>query len=218
MIWSSRALVTLVSGPVFTRSGVRPLGNSTVDIPPGGQGPVTQANSWIERYTPAERSQHVLHYHPGIFDAFYAGNVSSCDGGAAFRNEDPDHSVPEYFRGIGQFRELGVPTQLPATMDSAIQQNPSVVELDTQARDAITSAERAGILTTKKSLKKLRREGLESYRNEWLIQRRKAKILSRGSISPCMGRDPDPLNELIPEKGRLAAYMARDSDLDLAEL
>jgi uncharacterized protein with PIN domain len=104
-------------------------------------------------------------------------------------------------------------------MDLAIQQNPAIVELDTQARDSITSAERAAILKTKQSLlKKLRKEGLESYRNEWLTQRRKAKILSRGSMSPFMGRDPDPLNELIPEKGRLAAAMARDSDLALAEL
>ncbi|KAK3896489.1 hypothetical protein C8A05DRAFT_20540, partial [Staphylotrichum tortipilum] len=164
-------------------------------------------------------SAHVLHYHPGIFDAFYAGNVSSCDGGAAFRNEEPDHSVPEYFRGIGQFRELGAPTQLPASMDSAIQQNPAVVELDTQARDAATSAERTAILIAKKNLlKKLRREGLASYRNGWLTERRKAKILSRGTILPCTGREPDPLNELIPEKGRLATCMARNSNLTEKEL
>ncbi|KAK3898146.1 hypothetical protein C8A05DRAFT_38281, partial [Staphylotrichum tortipilum] len=130
---------------------------------------VLTGSGYVERYTPAERSQHVLHYHPGIFDAFYAGNVSSCDGGAAFRNEKPDHSVPEYFRGIGQFRELGAPTQLPASMDSAIQQNPAVVELDTQARDAATSAERTAILTAKKNLlKKLRREGLAiDERQRW---------------------------------------------------
>lgn len=104
-------------------------------------------------------------------------------------------------------------------MESAIQRNPAVVDLDTQARDAGTGAERAAILSAKKSLlKKLRREGLESYRNEWLTERRKAKILSRGTVSPCTGREPDPLNELIPEKGRLAAYMACNSDLTLKEL
>ena len=104
-------------------------------------------------------------------------------------------------------------------MDSAIQQNPAVVELDMQARDAASGAERTAILTAKKTLlKKLRREGLASYRNGWLTARRKAKILSRGTISPCTGREPDPLNELIPEKGRLAACMARNSDLTLKEL
>ena len=104
-------------------------------------------------------------------------------------------------------------------MDSAIQQNPAVVELDTRAKNATTSAERTAMLTAKKSLlKKLRKEGLESYRSEWLTERRKAKILSRGSISPYTGREPNPLNELIPEKGRLAACMAGNSDLALQEL
>jgi len=172
----------------------------------------------IERYTSAERSQHILHYNPGIFDAFYAGNISSCDGGAAFRDEDPDHSVPEYFRGIGQFRERGAPTKLPAAMDDALILHPEVVELDRRAK-AATGAERGQILTAKGNLlKKLRKEKLEDYRKNWLIERRQAKILSFGRVEQCPEQDQNPLNELIPQKGRLAIMMARGSDIDLADL
>ncbi|KAH6617437.1 hypothetical protein F5144DRAFT_586453, partial [Chaetomium tenue] len=171
-----------------------------------------------KRYTAAERSQHILHFHPGIFDEFYAGNISSCDGAAAFLDEDPDHSVPEFFRGIGQFRERGVPTELPTALDAALKRNPEVLALE-QAMSVATGVERVAILTEKKNLlKKLRREKLESYRWDWLVQRRKEKVLSRGRLAQCPERDPHPLNELIPQKGRLAILMADDSAIAFADL
>ncbi|KAH6614601.1 hypothetical protein B0J18DRAFT_439744 [Chaetomium sp. MPI-SDFR-AT-0129] len=171
-----------------------------------------------KRYTEAERSQHILHFHPGIFDEFYAGNISSCDGGAAFLDEDPDHSVPDFFRGIGQFRERGVPTELPTSLDAALKRNPEVLALE-QAISAATGDELVAIRAEKKNLlKKLRREKLESYRRDWLVQRRKEKILSRGCLAPCPERDPHPLNDLIPQKGRLAILMAYDLAIAFGDL
>jgi hypothetical protein len=111
-----------------------------------------------------------------------------------------------------------VPTELPAAVDAALKQEPEVLALE-RAMSAATGVERVAILTEKKNLlEKLRREELESYRRDWLIQRRKEKILSHGRLAHCPERDTNPFNELIPEKGRLAVMMAGDPDIALADL
>lgn len=161
----------------------------------------------------------MLHFNLKIFGDFYHGRVSSCDGAAAFLNEEPDHSAVEYFRGIGQFRERGMPLELPAAMRSALEQDQKVVRLRNQANAATNKEERKKLTSQKNNrLVKLRSKRLTSYQAAWWTARRKEKILAKGNVPPCPGTNPNPLHDAIPENGRLAKLMSRDSVLTLPEL
>lgn len=70
----------------------------------------------IVRYSEVQRCQHISHADRAVFGRSYVANVSSCDGLAAYLGEQPDHTVVEYFQGIGRFREPGLPTRLPSKL------------------------------------------------------------------------------------------------------
>jgi hypothetical protein len=53
--------------------------------------------SFLERYTEVERSQHILQSDPRIFGQSYVANCLAVDGQAAFLDEQPDHTVIDYF-------------------------------------------------------------------------------------------------------------------------
>ena len=67
----------------------------------------------LERYTETERSQYLTQSDPRVFGE-YVANYSSVAGMRAFLDEEADHREVEYFQGLEQFREQGLPCQLPA--------------------------------------------------------------------------------------------------------
>src|SRR5439155_4049510 len=67
----------------------------------------------LERYTEIQRSQHLTHSDPSVFRE-YVANCSSVAGMRAFLGEVADHREVDYFQGMEQFREQGLPYQLPA--------------------------------------------------------------------------------------------------------
>lgn len=97
--------------------------------------------------------------------------------------------------------------------------DPQIVDLDRQIEEAVDEEDLAYKQKLRRNaLKRLEKQATVSYRVKWMKKRRDEKILTKGDLSPPAKRDPDVLNELIPEKGRLAERMSRDTPLDLQEI
>jgi hypothetical protein len=152
-----------------------------------------------------ERSQHILQSDPRIFGQSYVANCSAVDGQAAFLGEKADHSVIGYFQGLGRFRERGAPTCLPAAMKADLRNHPDVVRLEGEALKA-------------RRLKSLEHRALNSYRAEWLRDRRDWKILTRGKVSPEVDTDSNQLSLVLPERNRIQAKMSDPSPLSTVEM
>lgn len=162
-----------------------------------------------------ERSQHLTQADKAVFGQSYVAFVSSCDGFAAFRREKPDHTAVEYFQGVSQFWQPGLPTRLPAALKDRINKHPGILGLKKSAKEPGISISKER--TVQKSLNVLRRQlertALEDYRAECFKVKRRERLL-HGSRHEACDDDEDPLNDLIPEKGRLAKAMICKSAAD----
>lgn len=87
-----------------------------------------------ELYTEVERSQLLTQADPRIFGQAYTANTASVDGQGAFLGEALDHTHIDYFQGLGQFREPGLPCKLPARLGEDLKQNPTLQELEAEVR------------------------------------------------------------------------------------
>ncbi|PWI65590.1 hypothetical protein PCL_07009 [Purpureocillium lilacinum] len=169
-----------------------------------------------ERYTETERSQHILHKDNKIFGTSYVAFVSSCDGFAAFMRESPDHSVIDYFQGLGQFWQPNLPTSLPATLERKVLEHPEVGACDRQIQGAVDEEARAKAMTARQNIiKRHKRKALKGYRVEAMEAKQHERLLH--GVPLTLDDDHDPLNDLIPEKRRLAQAMVGNSSLSCEE-
>lgn len=146
-----------------------------------------------------------------VFGQSYVANVSSCDGFAAFRGEKPDHTAVEYFQGISQFRQPGLPTRLPAAQKDELRQLPEITAYDQDITEAPDEERRNRAKRDRQNaLRKVEKTALKEYRQDRLGKLRRERLL-KGSRSQAPGEDPNPLNVFIPEKGRLADRMVSAS-------
>lgn len=191
------------------------VNNSTVSIAISMYPPPV-SDYYLERYTETERSQHILHKDPRIFGTSYVAFVSSCDGFAAFMREKPDHTVVDYFQGFRQFWQPGLPTELPAALKMKVLENPEVIECDRRMREAVDEPARERAKKDRQNaIKRVKKKELEQHRTESMGLKQRERLLH--GVSSTLGNDPDPLNELIPEKGRVARAMTDDSPLSCDE-
>jgi hypothetical protein len=65
-----------------------------------------------------------------------------------------NHTVIEYFQGIGQFRERGCTTELPTAERMALKSHPEIVDLDRQLAGSADDTERAQIRKLRKGAMK----------------------------------------------------------------
>ena len=65
-------------------------------------------------YTEAQRSQHLTQADPRIFETNYVAQTSSISGQDCFLGQPLDHRHVDFFEGLGQFVEPGLPPELPA--------------------------------------------------------------------------------------------------------
>lgn len=72
------------------------------------------------RNTLVQHSQHLTQADPRVFGQSYVANCSSVDGQAASRDEESDERHIEYFQGLEQFHEDGLPDKLPANLEGRI--------------------------------------------------------------------------------------------------
>jgi len=95
------------------------------------------------------------------------------DGQAAFLGEEADHNAVEYFQGLRQFRERGLPSVLPAAKEDELQQQAEIVKLRERIASAISHGERSEAAKALNSLiPSLRKKALASFRVAWVRQRR----------------------------------------------
>ncbi|RMD39438.1 hypothetical protein DV735_g5698, partial [Chaetothyriales sp. CBS 134920] len=164
-----------------------------------------------ERYTETERSQHVLHADRRAFGQSYVVNVSSCDGFAAFRGEKLDHTAVEYFQGISQFRQPGLPTRLSAAQREEVRRLPEILMYDKEIAQAPNENSRSRVKRERQNaLRKAEQTTLRRHRQDSLVQLRRERLLE-GRPSQAPSEDPDPLKALIPEKGRIADKMTEEA-------
>lgn len=164
------------------------------------------------RYTETERSQHILHSDTTIFGQSYVAFVSSCDGFAAFMREKPDHTAVEYFQGISQFWQPGLPTKLPAALRAEVKGSQEIAEYDRKIREAVDNGVKDRATKDRQNaFKRLKKRALDLHRTERMKELRRERLIHGMPSTP--SDDPDPLDELIPEKGRITKAMLSDSPL-----
>jgi hypothetical protein len=142
----------------------------------------------------------------------------------AFLEEQADHREVDYFQGLEQFREQGLPCQLPAAEQDKLEDDSVLRELRTTLRALTLNGPSSAVNEAKNQLstyrKALERETLRKYQKQWIQDRRVWKILTRGkerAQDVCRNDLLQHLCLLRPERGRLARMMASDDPLSPAD-
>lgn len=150
-----------------------------------------------------------------MYGRSYVANTSSCDGKSAFLNEKPQHDHVNFFQSFAHLREPGLPTKLPAEKEAATRRDSGVLALESEIaqlrRDnACVNDKRLARSKLQTLLKKLKRDQLRQHQHEWVENRRKWHVTTRGKERP----DDDTQTDLsdilcviMPERGRLARTM-----------
>ncbi|KFA77150.1 hypothetical protein S40288_10234 [Stachybotrys chartarum IBT 40288] len=170
-----------------------------------------------ERYTETERSQHLLQADKNVFGQSYVAFVSSCDGFAAFMREKPDHTAVEYFQGISQFWQPGLPTRILAEHRAQVKRNAEIMEYNRKLQDATDEFTIDRLSKDRQNaIKRLEKLALNEYRSKRMKEMRQDRLL-HGFKSTALNDDMNPLYDVMPELGRTAGAMANDSPLSQKE-
>lgn len=91
----------------------------------------------------------------------------------------------EYFQGYGQFREVGLPQELPAELEEAILQREELTNLRDHTVLLCEKGENAEVINFykneyRKALISIRQSELHRYQTQWVRERRDQRILMRG--------------------------------------
>lgn len=81
------------------------------------------------RYGSAPVSQILAHRDPKTFPEHYQAHCASLDTDSAVLDEKAETNYIEYFQGYTQFREPGLPVNLPAHIEESILMLPEIEEL-----------------------------------------------------------------------------------------
>ena len=229
----------------FTASGDLWANTSTVRLPPIN--PVscfqaspatarwTSACRWLtwysERYTAVQRSQHLTQGDPNVFGQSYVANCSSVAGIEAFLGEVAEHRHVDYFQGLEQFREHGLPYELPTAKRDELENDPELREMRAEVAALTQKYDPHSLITERSSLtearnrlstyrKTLKRETLQQYQKQWVQNQRVRKILTREKERVEDVRRNGLLQHLCLlrlERGRLTKVMASDASLTSAQ-
>ncbi|THC92169.1 hypothetical protein EYZ11_008356 [Aspergillus tanneri] len=93
------------------------------------------ANRLDKVATEAERSQILTQKDPNIFGRSYIDSTSALSSMDAFLGEAMRLDHIEYLRGVGKYRAIGYPRQLPAERQHAIRQNKDLQDLEQRLRE-----------------------------------------------------------------------------------
>jgi hypothetical protein len=142
----------------------------------------------------------------------------------AFLGEPAEHRHVDYFQGLEQFRESGLPYELPAAKRDELEDDPRLRELQAEVRALTESGASPELNDAKTRLstyrRTLERDTLRQYQKQWIRDRRVWKILTRGKERAKDVRRNDLLQQLCllrPERRRLAKVMASEDPLSPAQ-
>ena len=132
--------------------------------------------------------------------------------------EEPQHDHVGYFQGFSQFREKGLPRELPAKEKARVNRDPQLLKL--QKRVQLLQSGPVSNIDIKSATNEARnyrarimRKRLAQFQLEWVRQRRDWKINTRGKESPEDDTETDlenALSRIMPERSRLARMMLSD--------
>jgi len=116
-------------------------------------------------------------------------NCSSVDRQGAFLGEPRDHRHIDYFQSLEKFREAGLPCELPIRIEKTLRHDPRLCHLQSEVdrlerEEGQTSPAVEATREVERFRKTLKRTTLYRYQREWVKDRRKWKILSRGREQP----------------------------------
>lgn len=113
------------------------------------------------------------------------------------------------------FHENGVPNSLPHDRRLQVENDPRIQDLVRQIFEAEDPCEKENARTALASLRsRLGASALQSYRKEWLEERRKQKIRTRGKLPPIESELSLALVDPIPEREIIATLVLQKSPLD----
>ncbi|CEJ93675.1 hypothetical protein VHEMI09250 [[Torrubiella] hemipterigena] len=166
-------------------------------------------------YTETQRSQHLVQSDPTVFGQSYVARISSCDGFVAFLGEKPNHDAADYFQGMGQFWQPGMPVKLPASLRQEVRLSSELVDIAEKMK-CCTGDELALLKRDQRNTTvRLERAALLSYREDCFKRLQQEKLLH--GQAPTQD-EPDPLRDVLPERGRIADAMQSDQLFDRRSL
>ena len=174
-----------------------------------------------ERYTETQRSLHINHTDPRIYGQSYVANTSSVDGRSAFLNEPAQHGPIDNFQSFEMFRETGLPVRLPAEREAAVKARLELAAMRSQIQHLKFMGK------SPKAIKKLdnqlraeytkqMKKELKQYQEQWIQERRRWKIETRGKVelnNDCRTDLIDALSAIIPQYRRLTRTMICAHDI-----
>ncbi|KAF9890711.1 hypothetical protein FE257_005577 [Aspergillus nanangensis] len=137
------------------------------------------------RYGSASVSQIYGHRSEGTYPTHYQAHCSSIDTVGDVLDEEEETYYIEYFQGYGQFREVGLPQELPAEFEEAILQREELSNL----RAHIVRCEKgesAEIINFykneyRKVMTSIRQSELHRYQTQWKPESKPAVKRKRGA-------------------------------------
>ncbi|KAJ5593222.1 hypothetical protein N7537_010126 [Penicillium hordei] len=143
---------------------------------------------------------------------------------SAVLDEKEETNHIEYFQGYTQFREPGLPVNLPARIEESILMLPEIVELRKRIGELKKCDNQTGLPATKlhyrNALIRQRRFELKRYQASWVQARRDQKILNRGKGPPVSVTNDVCIRAqslIMPEIARIVAAMSRTTELSFKE-
>lgn len=177
------------------------------------------------RHGSAPVSQIYGHKSASTYPEHYQAHCSSIDTVGDVLDEEEETYHIEYFQGYEQFRETGLPRELSAEQKEAILERPELVArrdrieqlLADKASSADVDYERQEY---RKALISIRLSELHRYKSEWIQERRKQRILSRGKADPD-NLESNPCSRalalIMPELGCIAETLSSAEPLSFEE-
>ena len=165
------------------------------------------------------------HKSASTYPEHYQAHCSSIDTVSDVLDEEEEMYHIEYFQGYEQFQETGLPRKLSAEQKEAILECPELVARQDRIKqllaDKVSSADiNYERQEYRKALISIWLSELHHYKSEWIQERRKQQILSRGKAdldnlesNPCS----QALALIMPELGCIAETLSSTEPLSFEE-
>lgn len=183
-----------------------------------------RAKTSTARHGSAPVSQIYAHRSESTYPEHYQAHCSSIDtvGDVLDKQEETYHIA--YFQGYREFREIGLPSELPAEMKEAILERPELIKARNRIQELVTKADFAAAENEKYEYRKLhtriRLSELYRYQAQWVWERRDLRTVSRGKVEPeCLESNPcsRALALIMPELGCIAETLSSAESLSFDE-
>ena len=178
----------------------------------------------LERYSPAQVAQCLIHRSTEIYKELYVGHVPCVDMVNVLTGKEADFMHAEYFRSFHQYHKHGLPHNLPAEYQKQILLDLKVIKLTTEIEKARAIGDESKVKQLQNrqgnAKKRVLSKKLAQFKSEWVQKQWDWKVQTRGKLHPeVMERMAmkQAQSKIMPELGRLAAMMSSKEPLTFEE-